>query len=319
MIENLRSLAVLAAVVEEGSFRAAGAKLGLSPSVVSHHISNLEQRLDCAILFRTSRKLKLTQKGAILHQSAREMVAAVTNGLDAIQASDGQPCGTLRVAVPQVVLGDIFTQILQDYMSAHPKVNIEISLTSRPIHPVNDGYDLAISSVFPAENSVENQLLMFTEIDLFAAPDLARKLAETSFEEISQQMPLILSPGFSGQDWRNLFVSASAKGPSKLRFRFQCDDLSLAHSLCAAGKGLAVLPCSRVDDDLKTGRLTKVLPDLQLEPLRFYAVWPRAARATSLTRRFLDHILHDIGQQSDHRLVTKPDRQSSGSGQNPCP
>ncbi|MCP5072488.1 MAG: LysR family transcriptional regulator, partial [Rhodobacteraceae bacterium] len=210
MIENLRSLAVLAAVVKEGSFRGAGAKLGLSPSVVSHHISNLEERLDCALLYRTSRKLKLTQKGAILHRAAREMVDTVALGLEAISETDGQPNGSLRIAVPHVASSSVFTRILQDYMAAYPKVNIELTLISETVHPVNDGFDLVLSSQPLEEKSLESRALAHIKIGAFAAPDLAKTLLDVRLIDALHQCPFILSPGFTAQDWSDVFSTVEA-------------------------------------------------------------------------------------------------------------
>ena len=57
VIENLRALAVFAKTAELGSFRAAARALELSPSVVSHHVSELERRLARTLLYRTTRHL----------------------------------------------------------------------------------------------------------------------------------------------------------------------------------------------------------------------------------------------------------------------
>ena len=63
MLDHLRQIAIFAKTVEHGSFRKAARVLQLSPSVVSHHISLLEQQLDVALLYRSTRKLSLTSEG----------------------------------------------------------------------------------------------------------------------------------------------------------------------------------------------------------------------------------------------------------------
>ena len=71
MIDDLRSMAVFATVVSEGSFRGAAKQLALSPSVVSHHVSQLEKRLGCALLYRSTRHLALTDDGRVFVPSRR--------------------------------------------------------------------------------------------------------------------------------------------------------------------------------------------------------------------------------------------------------
>jgi DNA-binding transcriptional LysR family regulator len=54
-----------AAVVEAGSFSAAGERLGIAKSVVSRCITQLERHLDSRLLHRTTRRLSLTDTGKI--------------------------------------------------------------------------------------------------------------------------------------------------------------------------------------------------------------------------------------------------------------
>ncbi len=71
MLEHLRGLAVFARTVEAGSFRGAARSLGLSPSVISHHVAQLEASLGVVLLNRSTRKLGLTGEGARLLESAK--------------------------------------------------------------------------------------------------------------------------------------------------------------------------------------------------------------------------------------------------------
>jgi len=85
MLNQLRALAVFAKTVDHGSFRSAARELQLSPSVVSHHISQLEEQMGVALLYRSTRKLSLTRDGERLIDAARTMVAAAEHGISAAQ------------------------------------------------------------------------------------------------------------------------------------------------------------------------------------------------------------------------------------------
>jgi DNA-binding transcriptional LysR family regulator len=84
MLDQLRAIAVFQKVAEIGSFRGAAKALGLSPSVVSHHVSNLEDHLGKALLYRTTRRLSLTDAGAKLSQAADVMMSAAEVGLASV-------------------------------------------------------------------------------------------------------------------------------------------------------------------------------------------------------------------------------------------
>ena len=66
MLDEIRQIAIFAKAVEHGSFRRAARALDISPSVVSHHIAKLEERLGTALLYRSTRSISLTEDGARL-------------------------------------------------------------------------------------------------------------------------------------------------------------------------------------------------------------------------------------------------------------
>ncbi|MGI9502636.1 MAG: LysR family transcriptional regulator, partial [Geminicoccaceae bacterium] len=77
MIDRLRQMAIFAKTIDHGSFRGAARELRLSPSVVSHHISQLEEHLGVALIYRSTRKLTLTREGERLLAATRKMLEAV--------------------------------------------------------------------------------------------------------------------------------------------------------------------------------------------------------------------------------------------------
>jgi DNA-binding transcriptional LysR family regulator len=74
MLDNLRSMAVFAGVVERGSFSAAARDLGITTSAVSQQVRSLEQDMGVVLLHRSTRKLSLTEAGHAFFQSCQEMV-----------------------------------------------------------------------------------------------------------------------------------------------------------------------------------------------------------------------------------------------------
>ena len=99
--EDLRDLMNLLAVVEEGSFTKAAAKLGLSQSALSHAVRRLEQRVGVRVLARTTRSLALTQAGERLVESVRPALAEIAGALDALARSHAQPTGALRISASE--------------------------------------------------------------------------------------------------------------------------------------------------------------------------------------------------------------------------
>lgn len=100
MIESFRGLAIFVAVADAVNFSAAGRRMKLSTSVVSHHVSKLEAKLNVPLFFRSTRSLLLTSEGQQLLEAARRMVEAGEEALEALSDQSEQPVGALRLALP---------------------------------------------------------------------------------------------------------------------------------------------------------------------------------------------------------------------------
>ena len=89
MLDQLRQVAIFAKTIDHGSFRGAARELKLSPSVVSHHISQLEEHLGVALLYRSTRKLALTREGEQLLASTHPMLEVVEGAFSEILNTAG--------------------------------------------------------------------------------------------------------------------------------------------------------------------------------------------------------------------------------------
>lgn len=65
---DLNLLRIFSAVAEQGQFAAAARLLSMPTSNISRAIKQLEQQLNCKLIDRTTRKMRLTEQGKILYQ-----------------------------------------------------------------------------------------------------------------------------------------------------------------------------------------------------------------------------------------------------------
>ena len=291
LIENLRSLAILTTVVEEGSYRAAGQKLGLSASVVSHHMTNLEKRLDCLIFLRVARQLRLTPKGEVLHKAAREMVDVIGAGLKEISAEEIDTGGVLRMAVPQVLMQGGLLRAIEGFLAGFPRVDLKLEQCHRDVDLLSGGYDLAFSRKMPSAKTLEYKRLTEIEFGFFAAPDLAVRLAAPVQQTGSCRFPFILAPGYGAEEWQTTLIAGMGRENARNAFRLECDDLSVAHRIACTGVGVVALPILLADADTKTGRLERVFEDVKIPARIYYAIYPKKGAQNSLASRFLEHLI----------------------------
>lgn len=287
MLDHLRSLAVFAKVVELGSFRAAARALSLSPSVVSHHVSELERRLSLPLLYRSTRRLALTPDGEQLVVAARAMVDAAEQGLDALSGHGHTPTGALRVTAPAFLAETRFSADLAAFSAACPKVSLTVSFTDAPRDLLRDGFDLALRIGRLADSTHKTRKLADMRRLLVGSPGYVgarkppkapRDLETWDFMQLSSRPPelTLTAPG--------------RRAPVVIAFtpKLAVDSAAALRELAIAGAGLVTLPEVTVRADVASGRLVEVLPTWQAAVLGVYAVWPSNAQRAGLTLRFVE-------------------------------
>ena len=288
MLDDLRALAIFAAVGREGSFRAAATALGLSPQVVSHHISSLESRRGVALIHRSTRALRLTPDGARLLDHAARMSDAAAEGLDELSASQEEPAGALSVALSTLFRHSPYLDWIAAFGTKYERIDISLSFSEARRDLIRDGFDVAIriGGVDPANLRMRK----LTEIPrtLVAAPDVAARhprpetpadLEAWNWVGLATANPKRV---FSHPDGRRMEIEA--------RGRMTVDNAEAMTGLAVAGFGLAPAPAHMVQDSLSTGALVEVLPDWRMAPLNVYALTPMNAPRRSLGALFVNHL-----------------------------
>lgn len=285
MIDELRALAVFARTVDTGSFRAAARELGLSPSVVSHHVSQLESRLGVALLYRSTRKLSLTDDGKRLFDSAQVALQAAEQGFNAIAGRSSEPAGRLTVTVPGFFARSALVDDLAAFAQAHPKVALSINFTDEKRDLIRDGIDLAIRVGALKDSALKSKKLFTLKRKLVASPSLAaaQKKPRTPADlESWEWIGLTMRP-----DSKTLVSRNGATQRVRFTPRVTVDSIDAACRLAIAGLGLATPPAFLAEEEIRAGRLVELLAAWEVEPLGVYAVWPQNAGRQSLTMRLL--------------------------------
>ena len=285
MIDELRALAVFARTVETGSFRAAARELGLSPSVVSHHVSQLEARLGVALLYRSTRRLSLTDDGRRLFESAQSAMQAAERGLNAIAGRSTEPAGRLSITVPGFFARTALVDDLAAFAQAHPKVELAINFTDEKRDLIRDGIDLAIRVGALKDSALKSKKLSLLKRKLVAAPSFVaayKKPRQPTDLDTWEWIGLAMRP-----DSKTMVSKTGATQRIRFTPRVTVDSIDAACRLAVAGLGLTTPPAFLAEDEIRAGRLVELLPGWEVEPLGVYAVWPQNAGRESLTMRLL--------------------------------
>lgn len=297
MIEDYRSLAVFVAIADTGSLSAAGRRLKLSTSVISHHLSRLEERQGTTLFFRSTRSMSLTPEGQVALDPARRMVAAGEEALDAIHAGSEEPVGALHVAMPAFGEQSKLHRALWGFAQMHPMVAISLHCSDVPTNLVKDGFDLAIRLGILRDSSLKSRRIADFKRQLVASP-----------EYLSERAPIVIPQDLEAHDFISVtqipsMVTLERAGSSvsvtPANTRIEVNTVNAAKAAVLAGLGIWHPPISEIEHEVTHGQLVPILSDWNLPTLGIYAVWPDIGPQKALTRRLIDHL---IAHRSDLML-----------------
>ena len=144
MIDQVRMMAIFQTVAEMGSFRQAAKKLKLSPSVVSHHVSQLEAGLGMPLLYRSTRRMSLTEAGVEMLAASQRMTAAAQQGIGAVKRRVAQPVGTLKVSLATAIASPPYSQAIIRFVQAYPKVHLSLHYSDHRTSLEGSQFDVAL-------------------------------------------------------------------------------------------------------------------------------------------------------------------------------
>lgn len=289
MLDELRALAVFARVVEEGSIRGAARALALSPSVVSHHVRALEERVGVVLLYRSTRKIVLTPAGERLAREANAMVASAERGLDEVRGLGATPSGALRVTMPAFFAETSLCAQVATFACAHTRVRLVLSFSEAPRDLLADGFDLALRMGRLEDSAHKSRLLARMRRVLVAAPAVissqrsARVPADLEpwpFVHLGSRPPTLALTHRSRKETAHVTYAPS----------LVVDSATAMRSLVVAGAGVATLPEVLVRHDLSEKRLVEVLPSWVVASVPVHSLWPEGAVKPALTLRFLEFL-----------------------------
>lgn len=286
MLDQLKQIAIFAKTVDHGSFRAAARALDLSPSVVSHHIAQLEERLGTALLYRSTRKLSVTEDGKRLLADAYAMINAAEAGLQSVADHGRQPTGVLRVTVPAVLAHSKLMGRIAAFSTGYPRVQLDLDFSDTRREVIGDGIDVAIRMGWLQDSALKARKLYEVRRVLIASeayvsgrpvPKSPKDLEDWDWLELS---PVRLRPEFRKSGRRSIRLKPTP--------RLNANDAYALYRLARAGAGLAILPESLSREDIGAGTMVNILPDWDLESIGVFAVWPPNAPKAGLTSMFVE-------------------------------
>jgi DNA-binding transcriptional LysR family regulator len=142
--QNLNDVVAFLAVAKERSFTKAAAKLGVSPSALSHTIRSLETRLGVRLLTRTTRSVSPTEAGERLLRSVGPRLEEVEAELASLSELREKPAGTIRITTGEHAAEWILWPALAKLLPRYPDIKVEVTVDYGLTNIVAERYDAGV-------------------------------------------------------------------------------------------------------------------------------------------------------------------------------
>ncbi|WP_068829742.1 LysR family transcriptional regulator [Pseudomonas sp. BMS12] len=273
-MEQLKRMALFAAVVDKGSMVGAAEALGMTASAVSQQIRKLEESTQLSLLHRTTRKLTLTEAGAQLYQSCRQIVALAEQAEQRLAELRDAPVGELRIAAPVGFSGGLLCEALAPLLQAHPQLSLRLFFNDEVLDMVEQRIDLAIRVGRQEDSSLVARHVADWDTLLCAAPAY---LARCGWVGQPQQLLDLDWIGLHTDRAQHLLLRGPAGAEQRLRLesRIACNNILAVRQFTLAGMGVSQQPEPEVRELLARGELLALLPDWQPESIGLHIVTPR--------------------------------------------
>jgi DNA-binding transcriptional LysR family regulator len=280
--ENLNDLLAFLAVARERSFTRAAAKLGVSPSALSHTMRELEARLGVRLLTRTTRSVAATEAGDRLLRTVGPRFEEIEAELAALRELREKPAGTIRITATEhatdTILVPKLTKLLRDY----PDIKVEIAIDYGLTDIVAQRFDAGVrSGEQVASGMIAVRIAPDMRMAVVGSPSYFtdRPEPEKPQDLLDHNCISLRLPTHGG-----LYAWEFEKGGRELKVRVEGQLIfnTTAQMLNAAlaGLGLAYVPEGMAQPYLARGRLKRVLEDWCL-PYPGYHLWYPSRRQSS--------------------------------------
>ena len=284
------------AVAEAGSFTRAAQRLGISSSQVSRQIARLEDRLGVRLLYRTTRRVGLTEPGALFLSRCRELIEQRDAAVEAVGDLQGSPRGLLRLT-SAVAWGESFAvPLVNDFLRLHPKLGVEIVLTNDPVDLVAERFDLAIRLGRLPDSSLVGTRIAPRVLHLCAAPAyLERRGVPRSIADLGGHECLVGTSEF----WT--FGGEGGEARHRPRGRWRCNSGRAVLETALGGAGICQLPDYYVREHLRAGRLVELLPDHRPQEGAVWALHPQQRHVPAKVRLLVEHLRRGLAERPEYR------------------
>ncbi|WP_426369277.1 LysR substrate-binding domain-containing protein [Pseudocolwellia sp. HL-MZ7] len=296
----LEDLQVVLKVAEFKGITAAAKSLNMQTATASAAIKRVEKALGKDLFVRTTRQLRLSSAGERYipqcQQALLTLDQAKKNMRDDLDVIDGE----LRIASSSDFGRNLAAVWLDEFLEAHPKVNLKLSISDSNIDLYRDSIDIALRYGYPSDSNLYGFKICNVPRLLCAAPEYLEKNGTPKHpHDLAEHNGLFYQlKDVVNDTWR--FTREEEEFKIRVLGNRASNDGDLVRRWCVDGKGLAFKSCLDISEDLLSGRLVKVMPEYKTTMTELWLVCPSKQSITPVVR-----LLRDVFKEKCAVILTR--------------
>lgn len=288
-MDRIECMQTFVRVVQSGSFSSAAAEMSSSQATISKRIASLEKYLGTQLLIRHSRGQHLTDAGKSYFSQAQRLLESIDEVENEVRCQTYSPTGLLRVTMPTTFGRRILLPFMAEFYQMYPSLSVQFVLHDRRLGLLTEGLDLAIRAGELEDSALNAKRLGTGRYCIVASPDYLEKNGVPQFpSELSQHECLLYSLNRSPHTWQFYVDGESVRVPVKARTFADSSDFLLDAVIC--GLGIAVLPNWVAYDEVKSGRIVRLLDAYVKTEIPLHALYTERQHLPKKVRVLIDFL-----------------------------
>jgi DNA-binding transcriptional LysR family regulator len=295
-VYQLADLKLFLRIAETGNLSAAARDLGLLPATASASLKRIEKQLDCRLFERTTRSMRLTQQGELFRDYSANALQALADGEAALNDSRKALHGQLRISAPGDWGRTVLRPWLDGFQAEHPQLDLTLQCSDYRSDLFRDPFDLAFRYGSQDDSSLIAQELASNERILVASPAyIARHGTPKTLDGLRQHNCLLHN---LNQLRTNIWRFRAPGGITEITVSGNrvADDGGVVRAWAVDGQGIACKSRLDVQEDLRTGRLVHILPQVRGPDWPLYAVYPHRDSASPAVRAVIAFVRRQLSE-----------------------
>lgn len=286
-MDKLQAMTTFVQIVDRGSLTRAAEALGTSLPAVVRTLAALEQELRVRLLNRTTRRIHLTDEGALYLDRCRAILAAVRDADASLAARRAEPQGRLAVTAPVLFGRRYVAPVVNAFLAKYPAASVDLLLLDRTVNVVEEGIDVGVRIGTLGDSSLVAQGVGSLRRVVCASPAYLRQHGVPRTPEDVRTRECVRFSGLgAGPEWRFRVGRKTVAVPA--RSRLACNQVDAAVAACRDGLGLSMFLSYQVAADVAERKLRYVLEDYEFDPVPVNVVYPHARLPSANVRAFVD-------------------------------